>query len=88
LWDGYPVFFSGGEQQRVNIAQALIRRPRLLLLDEPTSALDSKNQAVVMELLEEARAEGVTMLGVFHDSTLLKRLADHVITMSYGRQLV
>jgi len=41
----------------------------------------------VMELLEEARAEGVTMLGVFHDSVLLKRLADHVITMSYGRQL-
>ncbi|GAC1508774.1 MAG: ATP-binding cassette domain-containing protein [Ktedonobacteraceae bacterium] len=82
LWDGYPVFFSGGERQRVNIAQALIRRPRFLLLDEPTSALDSKNQAVVVELLKEAREEGATMLGVFHDSTLFERLADKVITMA------
>ena len=82
LWDGYPVFFSGGEQQRVNIAQALIRRPRLLLLDEPTSAMDSKNQAVVIELLKEARAEGATMLGVFHDPVLFEHLADKVIAMS------
>jgi alpha-D-ribose 1-methylphosphonate 5-triphosphate synthase subunit PhnL len=82
LWDGYPVFFSGGEQQRINIAQALIRRPRFLLLDEPTSALDSKNQAVVVDLLKEAMSEGATMLGVFHDPTLFERLADNVITMS------
>jgi alpha-D-ribose 1-methylphosphonate 5-triphosphate synthase subunit PhnL len=87
LWDGYPVFFSGGEQQRVNIAQALIRRPRLLLLDEPTSALDSENQAVVVALLEEAKAAGVTMLGVFHDPALLQRLSDKVITLSRGKQV-
>jgi alpha-D-ribose 1-methylphosphonate 5-triphosphate synthase subunit PhnL len=87
LWDGFPVFFSGGEQQRVNIAQALIRRPRLLLLDEPTSALDTKNQAVVVSLLEEAKAAGVSMLGVFHDPALLKRLADRTITLSQGKQV-
>jgi alpha-D-ribose 1-methylphosphonate 5-triphosphate synthase subunit PhnL len=88
LWDGYPVFFSGGEQQRVNIAQALIRQPRLLLLDEPTSALDDRNQSVVISLLEEAKQSGVTIIGVFHDRALLNRLSDKVITMEYGRLLV
>lgn len=87
LWDGFPVFFSGGEQQRVNIAQALIRHPHLLLLDEPTSALDTTNQAVVVSLLEDAKAAGVTMLGVFHNPALLQRLADKTITLSQGKQV-
>ena len=85
LWDGLPILFSGGEQQRVNIARALAARPPLLLLDEPTSALDEGLQQVVVELLLEARAEGTTMVGVMHDAGLLQRLADSVISMQGGR---
>lgn len=84
LWSSFPVLFSGGEQQRVNIARALIGRPRLLLTDEPTSALDQRNTGRVIELLNEARAEGMTILGVFHDVELIERLADRVIVMNAG----
>jgi alpha-D-ribose 1-methylphosphonate 5-triphosphate synthase subunit PhnL len=85
LWTSYPTLFSGGEQQRVNIARALIVRPRLLLADEPTSALDSVNTGRVVELLTEARAAGVTIVGVFHDIDLIERLASRVIVMNGGR---
>ena len=84
LWGSYPTLFSGGEQQRVNIARALITKPRLLLADEPTSALDSLNTGRVVELLEEARASGMTIVGVFHDLDLLERLADKVVVMAGG----
>jgi alpha-D-ribose 1-methylphosphonate 5-triphosphate synthase subunit PhnL len=87
LWSSYPSLFSGGEQQRVNIARALVGRPRLLLADEPTSALDSVNTARVIELLNDARAEGTTILGVFHDLTLIRQLADRVLVMDRGRLL-
>jgi alpha-D-ribose 1-methylphosphonate 5-triphosphate synthase subunit PhnL len=85
LWGSYPTLFSGGEQQRVNIARALIGRPRLLLADEPTSALDSANKGRVTELLADARSQGMTILGVFHDKELVERLADRVLVMNQGR---
>jgi alpha-D-ribose 1-methylphosphonate 5-triphosphate synthase subunit PhnL len=85
LWSSFPTLFSGGEQQRVNIARALIAKPRLLLADEPTSALDSINTARVVELLTEARAAGMTIVGVFHDVELIERLADRVVVMNGGR---
>jgi alpha-D-ribose 1-methylphosphonate 5-triphosphate synthase subunit PhnL len=85
LWDGYPILFSGGEQQRVNLTRALVAEPRLLLLDEPTSALDESLQARVVELLAEAGGRGTTMIGVMHDTALLTELADTVITMEHGR---
>ena len=85
LWSSFPTLFSGGEQQRVNIARALIARPRLLLADEPTSALDSVNTGRVVELLTEARAAGMTIVGVFHDLELIERLADRVVVMTAGR---
>jgi alpha-D-ribose 1-methylphosphonate 5-triphosphate synthase subunit PhnL len=85
LWSSYPTLFSGGEQQRVNIARALLVRPRLLLADEPTSALDSHNTGRVVELLTEVRAAGVTIVGVFHDIDLIEQLADRVIVMNGGR---
>ncbi len=85
LWDGYPILFSGGEQQRVNLTRALVSEPRLLLLDEPTSALDESLQERVVELLAEAGGRGTTMIGVMHDTALLSQLADEVITMADGR---
>jgi alpha-D-ribose 1-methylphosphonate 5-triphosphate synthase subunit PhnL len=85
LWDGYPVLFSGGEQQRVNLARALAAEPRLLLLDEPTSSLHPALQDEVVRLLAEARARGTTLIGVMHDTALLRRLADVVLTLDRGR---
>jgi len=84
LWSSFPTLFSGGEQQRVNIARALIGSPRLLIADEPTSALDSRNTGRVIELLNEARGRGMTIMGVFHDVELIERLADRVIVMNAG----
>ncbi len=85
LLDGYPVLFSGGEQQRVNIARALIAPPRLLLLDEPTSALDATNQETVLGLLRETHAAGTTIIGTFHDLAVLRRLADRYLHIRDGR---
>lgn len=85
LWGSFPALFSGGEQQRVGIARALITRPRLLLADEPTSALDAVNTLRAVELLAEARAAGTTIIGVFHDTQLLERLADRIVVMNDGR---
>jgi len=84
LYDAYPSLFSGGEQQRVNIARALVVRAHLLLLDEPTSALDHANLERVATLLREARSAGTTIIGVFHDSSLVRGLADMVVTMDRG----
>lgn len=84
LFDGYPTLFSGGEQQRVNIARALLSRADFLLLDEPTSALDQANLHVVSELLREDRVAGTTILGIFHDPAVVAALADTVIIMTAG----
>ncbi len=81
LHDAYPSTFSGGEQQRVNIARAIVWEPRLLLLDEPTAALDGRAVEAVMTLLGEMRRRGTTMVGIFHDPALIERAADHVYRM-------
>lgn len=78
LLDAYPVTFSGGEQQRVNIARAVILRPRLLLLDEPTASLDRASIEIVVELLSELRAQGTTMVMIFHDPAVMRALADDI----------
>lgn len=87
LWDAYPVVFSGGEQQRVNLAHALIVNWRLLLLDEPTAALDQANQQVVLELLQEKKRQGTTMIGVFHNPETFATLVDQCCQMAGGRIL-
>jgi len=76
---------SGGEQQRLAVARALACRPKLLFLDEPTASLDPASTAAVEALIGEARAEGVTVLLVTHDSGQARRLADEVIFMDGGR---
>lgn len=81
LFDAFPATFSGGERQRVNIARAVITRPRLLLLDEPTSSLDSDSINAVVELLQDLQEDGTTMVMVFHDQDMIDALADHVFTM-------
>ena len=67
LWSLSPVTFSGGEQQRVNIARGFIAPYPLLLLDEPTASLDAENKAIVIELIRESRSAGAAILGIFHD---------------------
>ncbi len=68
LWDVPPATFSGGEQQRVNIARSMIRPYPILLLDEPTASLDDANRQTVVELIEEAKARGTAVVGIFHDA--------------------
>jgi alpha-D-ribose 1-methylphosphonate 5-triphosphate synthase subunit PhnL len=79
LWSLPPATFSGGEQQRVNIARGFVTELPLLLLDEPTASLDTRNRDVVVELIREKRARGTAMLGIFHDATVRGAVADRVV---------
>lgn len=81
LWGVPPATFSGGEQQRINIARGFIRRFPLLLLDEPTAALDADNRAIVAGLINEARKAGAGILGIFHDEDTRQRVASHLFPM-------
>ncbi|PAU77293.1 phosphonate C-P lyase system protein PhnL [Halomonas salipaludis] len=81
LWSLPPGTFSGGEQQRVNIARGFIGEHPLLLLDEPTASLDAANRAVVVELIHEAKARGAAMLGIFHDEDVRERVADRLLPL-------
>ena len=75
LWSLAPATFSGGEQQRVNIARGFIAGHPVLLLDEPTSALDAENRDRVVELIVSARDAGTAMLGIFHDQPVREAVA-------------
>lgn len=75
LWHLPPATFSGGEQQRVNIAHGLIGGQPVLLLDEPTASLDADNRRVVMELIRAARARGAAIVGIFHDDEVREAVA-------------
>ncbi|WP_419219464.1 phosphonate C-P lyase system protein PhnL [Gordonia sp. CPCC 206044] len=82
LWDLPPATFSGGEQQRVNIARGFVAERPLLLLDEPTASLDAANRAVVIELIRERLARGVGMLAIFHDATVREEVADMIVDVT------
>ncbi len=75
LWNLPPATFSGGEQQRVNIAHGLIGGHPVLLLDEPTASLDAANRAVVVQLIREACARGAAVVGIFHDEEVRDAVA-------------
>jgi alpha-D-ribose 1-methylphosphonate 5-triphosphate synthase subunit PhnL len=74
-----PATFSGGEQQRVNIARGFVHGYPLLLLDEPTASLDAANRATVVELIGDAKAAGAAILGVFHDRDVRDAIADRLV---------
>ena len=78
LWSLAPATFSGGEQQRVNIARGFIRRYPIMLLDEPTASLDAVNRKTVVALIEEAKAAGTAIVGIFHDEGVRDAVADRV----------
>lgn len=82
LWELAPANFSGGEQQRVNIARGFITDHPILLLDEPTASLDAKNRAVVVELIQQKKSAGVALLGIFHDEDVRTKVADTIIDVS------
>lgn len=82
LWTLPPATFSGGEQQRVNIARGFITDHPVLLLDEPTASLDVKNRQVVIDLIGDKKAAGVAMLGIFHDGELREAVADKIIDVT------
>ena len=75
LWSLPPATFSGGEQQRINVARSLIKPRPLLLLDEPTASLDAANTEVVLEMINESRSRGTAILAVFHDPAISQRVA-------------
>lgn len=79
LWGLPPATFSGGEQQRVNIAHGFIADLPMLLLDEPTASLDARNRRVVVELIAEKIEAGTAMLGIFHDADVREAVADRVV---------
>ncbi len=85
LWPLAPATFSGGEQQRVNIARGLIAQHRVLLLDEPTASLDAENREVVAGLIVEARERGAAIVGVFHDEDTRERVATRVLALRAPR---
>lgn len=82
LWGLSPTTFSGGEQQRVNIARGFVHPYPALLLDEPTASLDATNRAVVLALIEEAKARGAAILGIFHDEGARERVCDRVVDVT------
>ncbi|MCS6848308.1 MAG: ATP-binding cassette domain-containing protein [Anaerolineae bacterium] len=84
LWEAYPATFSGGEQQKVNLAHALIAPRRLLLLDEPTASLDPQARAALVEQLAHLKQSGVAMIGVFHHAEEVRHLVDKEIVLTQG----
>ncbi|WP_128515543.1 phosphonate C-P lyase system protein PhnL [Tabrizicola thermarum] len=82
LWTLSPTTFSGGEQQRVNIARGFAHAYPALLLDEPTASLDAANREVVLTLIEEAKARGAAILGIFHDEAARARVCDRLVDVT------
>ncbi len=79
IWGLPPATFSGGEQQRVNLARAFVRALPVLLLDEPTASLDAANRDVVVTLIAEAKANGAAVVGIFHDEAVRDAVADRCV---------
>ncbi|HMQ55768.1 MAG TPA: ATP-binding cassette domain-containing protein [Anaerolineae bacterium] len=85
LWSAYPTTFSGGEQQKVNLARTLIRARRLMLLDEPTASLDAATRAALADRLAELKNQGVAMIAVLHHPEDVTRLIDTTLRLTQPR---
>jgi alpha-D-ribose 1-methylphosphonate 5-triphosphate synthase subunit PhnL len=82
LWQVPPVTFSGGEQQRVNIARGFLPERPLLLLDEPTASLDAANRSTVVELIAEKKRRGAAIVAIVHDDEVRRAIADTVVDVT------
>lgn len=85
LWDLPPATFSGGEQQRINIARNMIKPRPILLLDEPTASLDAANTATVIGLIHEAVSRGAAVVGIFHDAAVGSAVATRRVDVTQFR---
>ncbi len=77
-----PATFSGGEQQRVNLARGFIGNHPVMLLDEPTASLDSENRAVVVAMINEAKAGGTAIIAICHDAAVRDAIADRLFALT------
>ena len=84
-WKSKPCELSGGEQQRVSIARAIVNGPPLLIADEPTGNLDPKNSLEVMQILEQVNQRGITILVSTHDQAMVNYFRKRVITLDHGQ---
>ncbi|WP_282093942.1 phosphonate C-P lyase system protein PhnL [Epibacterium ulvae] len=82
LWGLSPTTFSGGEQQRVNIARGFVHTYPALLLDEPTASLDAENRATVLSLIIDAKSRGAAIIGIFHDEAARNAVCDRFVDVS------
>ena len=85
LWSLAPATFSGGEQQRINIARGFAVEYPILLLDEPTASLDGENRLAVIGLIDEALARGTAIVGIFHDAEVRERVASRLYEMTEAK---
>ncbi|MEM9389183.1 MAG: ATP-binding cassette domain-containing protein [Bacteroidota bacterium] len=85
LWDAYPSTFSGGEQQRINVARAIISKPHFLLIDEPTASLDQKTKDIVINMVLDLKNQGTSVLCITHDPYTMEHIADRVIELKDGK---
>ena len=81
LWPLSPTTFSGGEQQRINLARGFVHPYPVLLLDEPTAALDARNRKVVIDFIQEAKERGAAIIGTFHDDEVRRAVATRILEM-------
>lgn len=85
LWDAYPSTFSGGEQQRINVARAIISKPKFLLIDEPTASLDQKTKDVVIGMVLDLKKLGTSVLCITHDKYTMDNIAERTIELKNGK---
>lgn len=83
LWSLPPATFSGGEQQRINLARGLLPEHPILLLDEPTASLDANNRAVVVDIIRERKAQGAAIVAIVHDESVRDEIADVGVDVTY-----
>ena len=81
LWNIYPSTLSGGERLRLNLAHAMVKKPRLLMLDEPTASFDDTTKILVRDMLIKLKATGTSMIGIFHDIAFMEGVCDAVYEM-------